>query len=170
MFVLEVVTVLFVMNAVLFIHEIGHAIPVLLRNKKARVEIYLGPRNKEQKLELRLGRLTCYLTIAFSGLCRVANSDELPSATPKQNLLFSACGPIASLIVFILFLYLSSIIPGIPGNIFNSAAFMSLSVFLFTAIPITYPSFFKNLGGHKSDGWYILKNIKEIKNQAKTIA
>lgn len=170
MFLLEVFTVLLVMNAVLFIHEIGHAIPVLLHNKKAKVEIYLGPRTKEQKLELRLGRLTCYLTIAFSGLCRVANSDELPSATRKQNLLFSAGGPIASLLVFITFLYLSFIISGIPGNILNNAAFMSFSVFLFTAIPITYPSFMKNLGGLKSDGWYILKDLKEMKKEAKAVS
>lgn len=170
MFLLEVLIVILIMTTVLFIHEIGHAIPVLLRNKKAKAEIYIGTISKEQKLILRLGRLTCYLTIAFSGRCRVANQEELPPPSNKQRLLFSAGGPIASLIVFITFFYLSTIIPGVPGIILNRVAFVSLFTFLFTAIPLTYPSFMKNLGGLKSDGWYILNDLKEMKKTSKVVS
>ncbi|QHJ72229.1 hypothetical protein [Planococcus halotolerans] len=170
MFLLEVITVLLILNTALFIHELGHAIPLLLRNKKAKAEIYLGAITKENKLKLRLGRLTCYLAIAFSGRCVIGNPDELPPATHKQNLLFSAGGPLASLIAFIALLSCSYFIAGVPGIILNRIAFVSLSVFFFTIIPITYPSFMQNLGGQKSDGIYILNDFKEMKKEAKAVS
>ncbi|MCM3611748.1 hypothetical protein M4S82_10830 [Planococcus sp. MERTA32b] len=166
----EILMVLLILNTALFIHEVGHAIPLLLRNKGTKVEIYLGEISKDKKLKLRLGRLTCYLAIAFSGRCAIANPDEVPPATYKQNLFFSAGGPIASLAAFAALLYLSYFIAGVAGIILNRIAFVSLSVFFFTVIPITYPSFMQNLGGQKSDGLYIINDFKEMKKEAKAVS
>ena len=55
---LEVVTVLLIITVALFIHEMGHAVATILRNKKAKAEIYLGSSSKEKKLKLNLGRIT----------------------------------------------------------------------------------------------------------------
>ena len=166
----ELILTLLIITTALFIHEVGHAIPALLRNKKVNVEIYMGSTSKENKLKLRLGRLTCYLSIAFSGLCRISNSDQLPAPTNKQKLLFGAGGPVISLIGFVSLYFLSHFIDGLPGIFINRIALASLITFFLTAIPFTYPSFMKNLAGYQSDGRYILNVIKEIKNQAKTIA
>ena len=83
----EVVTFLLIITTALFIHEMGHAISTISQNKKAKVDIFLGSSSKEKKLKLNLGRITCYLTIAFSGYCQPTNREELPPTTFKQRLI-----------------------------------------------------------------------------------
>lgn len=166
----ELILTLLIITTALFIHEVGHAIPALLRNKRVKVEIYMGSTSKENKLKLRFGRLTCYLTFAFSGLCRISNSDQLPAPTNKHRLLFGAGGPAISLIGFVTLYFFSYLIAGVPGIIINRLALASLITFFFTAIPFTYPSFMKNLGGYQSDGLYIWNVFKDMKKEAKAVS
>ncbi|WP_186321490.1 site-2 protease family protein [Bacillus sp. FJAT-22090] len=168
--ILEVVVVLLVITLAFFIHEMGHAITVVLRNKKAKAEIYLGSFSKEKKLKLSLGRITCYLTIAFSGICNVSNPEELPPSTNKQNLIFSAGGPIASLLGFVTLYFISYLISGVLGIIINRVAVMSLIVFFTSAIPFIYPSFLRHVGGLQNDGLKILNILKEIRKQQKVVS
>lgn len=163
---LEFLMVLIIIAAATFIHELGHAVAVLTANKKAKAEIYMGTINKEKKLELCFGRLTCYLAIALTGYCRVANSGQIPPLTIKQKLFFSTGGPIASFLGFISFYYLSQQISGVPGVIINRVAVVSLFIFIFTAIPYRYPAFMRNLNGHQTDGLYIWNELKELRRTA----
>ena len=168
--ILEVILILIVFTIALFIHEMGHAMAVLLRNKKAKAEIYLGSLSKEKKLKLSLGRITCYLTIAFSGICRVSNAEDLPPSTNKQSLIFLAGGPIASLLGFVTLYFLSHFISGVFGIIVNRVAFMSLIVFFTSAIPFTYPSFLRHVAGLQTDGLQIINLLKGIRKQQKVVS
>ena len=164
---LEVVAILFVIIMALLIHEMGHAIAVLLRNKKAKADIYIGSLSKEKKLKLSLGRITFYLAVSFSGFCSVSNPEELPPSTNKQRLIFDAGGPIASLFGFVTLYFISHLISGVLGIIINRVAVISLLVFFTSAIPYTYPSFLRNLGGFQSDGLRIFNLLKEIRRHHK---
>lgn len=164
---LEVVAILFVFIMALLIHEMGHAIAVLLRNKKAKVDIYIGSLSKEKKLKLSLGRITFYLTVSFSGFCSVSNPEELPPSTNKQRLIFDAGGPIASLFGFVTLYFISHLFSDVLGIIINRVAVISLLVFFTSAIPFTYPSFLRNLGGFQSDGLRIFNLLKEIRRHHK---
>lgn len=168
--ILEVVIVLIIITMAYFIHEMGHAITVVLRNKKAKAEVYLGSFSKEKKLKLSLGRITCYLTIAFSGFCCVSNPEELPPPTNKQRLIFFAGGPIASLLGFVTLYFISDLISGVLGIIINRVALVSIIVFFLSAIPFTYPSFLRRVDGLQNDGLNILNILKEIKKQQKVVS
>ena len=164
---LEVVTILLIITMALLIHEMGHAIAVILRNKKAKAEIYLGSSSKEKKLKLRIGRITCYLTIALSGYCQPLSSEELPPPTHKQRLIFLVGGPIASLLGFAALYVASHFFSGVAGNIIINLAGASFFLFITPLIPFIYPSF---LGGGPSDGLQILNEIKENGKQRKTVS
>ncbi|EIM06802.1 hypothetical protein A1A1_09611 [Planococcus antarcticus DSM 14505] len=163
----EVVIILIIINMALFIHEMGHAIAAILRNKKAKAEVYMGSSSKEKKLELNLGRITCYLTIALSGFCRLANPEKLPSTTYKQRLIFLVGGPIASSLGFITLYFTSHFFSGTIGNIIINTAGANLFLFVTSLIPFNYPSF---LGGLPSDGLQILNLIKENGKQRKEVS
>lgn len=165
--ILEILIILLCATTALLLHEMGHAIAVLMRNKKARAEIYMGSLSKEKKLELRFGRITVYLTIAFTGLCRISNPEELPPPTNKQILMVAAGGPVASLLGFGTFYFLAHLIPGVPGMFMNSVAIISLFTFLFTAIPFTYPSFLGLIGGMQNDGLKMVNLLKEMRKHPK---
>lgn len=163
----EVVMMLFIISMALFIHEMGHAVAVIAQNKGAKAEIYMGSSSKEKKLKMRLGRITCYLTFAFSGFCRPANPEELPPTTHKQRLIFLIGGPIASLIGFAVLFLVSYLISGVIGTILNRVAVISLVIFVTALIPFTYPSF---LGGLPSDGLQLANQIKRNRKQDKVIS
>lgn len=163
----EAVMVLLIISMALFIHELGHAVAVIVQNKGAKAEIFMGSSSKEKKLKLRIGRITCYLTVALSGFCQRSNTEELPPTTYKQRLFFLIGGPIGSLIGFAVLFLASSFIPGVLGIIFNRVAIISLVIFITASIPFTYPAF---LGGLPSDGLQLLNQIKDHQKQQKAMS
>jgi len=168
--IFEVVVILIIITMAILIHEMGHAVAVLLRNKKAKADIYIGSLSKEKKLKISLGRITFYLTIAFSGFCCVSNPEELQPSTNKQRLIFDAGGPIASLLGFVTLYFISHLTSGVLGIIFNRVAVISLILFFTSTIPYTYPSFLRHLGGFHSDGLRILNLLKEIRKDHKVVS
>lgn len=156
----EVITALLIITTALFIHEMGHAIATILQNKKAKAEVFLGSSSKEKKLKLTLGRITCYLTIAFFGFCQPSNREELPPTTFRQRLFFLIGGPVASLLGFAALYVASHYFTGVAGNILISLATTNFLIFATSLIPFTYPSF---LGGGPSDGLQILNQLKQNK-------
>ena len=152
----EVGMVLLIISTALLIHELGHAVGLVV--------------SKEKKLKLSLGRITCYITIALSGICRISNESEISPLTNKQRIIFAAGGPIASLVGFGI-LYLSShFVPGVMGIVINRVAFVSLITFFLTVIPYNYPAFFQHVSGFQSDGLYILNIIRDMKNHSKAVS
>ncbi|MGI2328469.1 site-2 protease family protein [Planococcus sp. YIM B11945] len=163
----EVILVLLIITTALFIHEMGHGVATISSNKKAKAEIYFGSSSRGKKLKLRLGRITCYLTIALSAFCRPSNPEKLPPPTYKQRLIFLIGGPIASLLGFVALYFISYLIPGVVGIIINRVAVISLLIFATSLIPFTYPSF---LGGGPTDGLQMLNLIKENRKPGKAVS
>lgn len=81
-----------------------------------------------------------------------------------------AGGPIASLLGFVTLYFISYLISGVLGIIINRVAVISLITFLISAIPCTYPSFLRNIGGLQSDGLQILNLLKEIRKHHKLVS
>ena len=167
MMLFEVVTVLLIITAALFIHEMGHAVAVILQNKKAKAEIFFGSSGKEKKLKLTFGRITCYLTVTLSGFCQTSNPEELPPTSSKQKVVFFAAGPIASFLGFAALFIALRFYSGVAANIIDTLAFANFLIFVTSLIPMHYPSF---LGGLPTDGLQILTQIKENKTQRKSVS
>lgn len=163
----EVILILFIISLALFIHELGHALTIILQNEKAKVEVYLGSSNKEKKLKLSLGRITCYLTITLYAFTRTLNWKELPPTTFKQRVSVLLGGPVASLFGFAALYFISHFFSGVAENILISLASASFFLFATPLIPFNYPLF---LGGGQSDGLQILNLIKENRKQAKAVS
>lgn len=164
---LEIILVLLIFSTAIFMHEMGHAIATILLNKKAKAEIFMGSSSKEKKLKLKLGRITCYLTVALNGFCRQSNWQELPLASFKQRSFFLLGGPVASLIGFVLLYMASAYFPGVAGNILINLAGASFFLFATPLIPFNYPRF---LGGGPSDGLQLMNLIKENRKQRNPVS
>src|SRR5690606_16878244 len=115
----EVITILFIISAALLIHELGHAIGIIVQNKKVKAEVYMGSFSKENKLKLNLERVTCYITIALSRICHISNESVFPPLTNNQRIIFVADGPFASLFCFGILYLVSYFVPGVMGTVFN---------------------------------------------------
>lgn len=164
---LEVVTVLLIITVAIFIHEMGHAVATILRNKDAKAEIFLGSSSKEKKLKLSFGRITCYLTIALWGYCQPLSSKDSPPITHKQRIIFLVGGPIASLLGSAALFFSSQFFSGVTSNILINSAIVNFFLFASSLIPFTYPPF---LGGGPSDGLQILKQIRGEREHRKTVS
>lgn len=167
MIIFEVITVLLMITASLFIHEMGHAVAVLLQHKKAEAEIFFGSSSKEKKLKLTFGRITCYLTVALSAFCRTSNRESLPPATVKQRVVFLAAGPLASFLGFAIFFNTLWFYSGVAANVIERLAFVNFLLFITSLIPMHYPSF---LGGLPTDGLQILNQLKEHKKVRRSVS
>lgn len=157
MWLLEIITVLLIISCSLFIHEMGHAVAAVTASKNSKVEVFLGTSSKTNKLRLRIGRITCYLTIALSGFCNYRIANEFPSFTYKQKIFFFMGGPIASLLISTVLFIVSFSVSGVAGNILINSAAANFFLFITSMIPWTYPAF---LGGLPSDGLQVLNLMK----------
>lgn len=164
---IEIILVLLIISTALFIHEMGHAIVTILLNKEAKAEIFMGSSSKEKKLKLKLGRITCYLTLALSGFCRQSNWQELALTSFKQRTFFLLGGPGASLVGFAALYFASGYFSGVTGSILINLAGANFFLFATPLIPFNYPRF---LGGGPSDGLQLMNLIKENRNQRNPVS
>lgn len=86
----------FFLNVLL--HELGHAIPILLWSEK-KTSIYIGSFGDPQKsLRLPFGRLILYLTynpfLWFRGMCQPGERLSVP-----KTIIYTAMGPLVSLLI-----------------------------------------------------------------------
>ncbi len=144
----------FVMPGLTLIHELGHAVPQLLQNK--RVVIRLGTHNKAWRLQL--GRL--YLRIApfslWHGLCSI--HPRLPKGSLVSALL---AGPLTSLgVALTLYTFTRSDLGPWFNFLLQFSAGYTLFQGLVTLIPFTYPACFRGYAGLPSDGLQVLKALR----------
>lgn len=140
------------------VHEVGHALGIILFTKK-EAHVYLGPANDKNNENFRIGRIHFHIIWAHSGFCFVKNESDL---SRFSNIMFSAGGPIASLLLVIIsYLITTDITHYGTKNFFIGILYANLSLFIFTSIPITYPNWLKPYVGRYSDGYHILKSIRK---------
>lgn len=149
---------LVIIPIITFIHELGHAIPALLFTKE-KVLIRLGKRkNTKASKNLKISRLTIEFS-SFSPITGFTFWDD-SKMNINQLLITYLGGPLISLLLALLFYFLSN------NATFFSQSFMAfvgnwfLFQFAITAIPMYYPSFMGDYKGVESDGMRILHLFK----------
>lgn len=81
-----------------FLHEFGHALPILFYDRKAQVEIFVGSYGDEDNsFSFQVGRLKvwiCWRLFSHRGLCR-----SYAQLTINQRIIHIVCGPFASFVI-----------------------------------------------------------------------
>ena len=144
----------------ILIHEVGHAIGLLLTTKGSVARIYLGQRELSDKVTLRIGRIHFYIIKwGYFGFCSFHTEKRM---SKFQFVFFMLCGPFTSFIVsigLVLLLVYNHSNP-IVSNIITALIIGNLFQFMVTIIPLKYPSWMKPYNGYQSDGYHILRTLK----------
>jgi hypothetical protein len=144
-----------------FIHELGHAFAVLL-STNANARVYLGPFNEANKENFKIGRIHFHIKWATYGSISLSNLKG--EVSKKQNIIIAAGGPLVSLIVAVLVTICSFyVINNRIESFLQAIAIYNYLSFLWTIIPMTYPSWMKAYRGMPSDGLRIVKALKNEK-------
>ncbi|WP_211653372.1 hypothetical protein [Planococcus alpniumensis] len=158
--ILDLLTIFFILLPIsILIHELGHALPIVLSTKSGEANIFLGTPHKENKLAFSIHKFHFYLGLGLSGFCLISNYKDIPPLSNAQRLLVDACGPLFSLIAGTLAYGLSISASGSFQYAYPFAA-VNFCLFLTSVIPVTYPGFFGALSGYPSDGLRIYQNIR----------
>lgn len=142
-----------------FLHELAHAIPVLIAGHKTN--IILGKRGKS--FSFTIGSL---LTITVAPASAINGYYQFYGQTLDRTRLISyTAGPLSNFLFLIIFIYFSLNVATstFAINIYF-AAFWNLLQFLLTAIPIQYPDSYKPYAGMQSDGLRILNLLRKIRS------
>lgn len=156
------VTIIFPM--VILIHELGHAFAALLLTKENVIVIIGDSKVKDNppkfSISWRWGRLRyVILPFRYYGFCNVKFMME-PRYIP---ILISAAGPIASLLLSLLMWLIAVKFPSQNETVnllLKGVALYSLWLFIVSAIPIRYPSWWGAMRGRFSDGGRIVYILK----------
>lgn len=140
------------------LHEIGHAIGIVLFSKE-KARVYLGPFNASNKENFRIGRIHFHIRWAYFGFCKcdARNAD----ISNFQKIMFLAGGPVVSLLLAgAAFLISVDLTQFGPKNFLNGIMYCNLAMFIITSIPIVYPKWLGPFAGRPSDGFQILAVFK----------
>lgn len=136
------------------IHEMGHMLGYIICAGKKAVAWHITVGIGTQLLKTK--RLTICIVPFFNGYFQLADTASL---TKKEALVMLSGGPIASLLMTIVLLVSCNSIFTDQAIIF--AMYCNFSQFLFTIIPVRYPSWIWS--GAKSDGLQMLQLMKKSK-------
>lgn len=163
---MEIINIL--LNIILFIvigqlstisHEFGHAIPALIFTRD-NVKIVLG-RDKVKTKIISIKRLNIELR-GFSPPTGFAywNSNKVKKS---QEMIVYLGGPMVSLIIGIILILLSRITKYyLVNQIIKFSASYHFIQFIITFVPMVYPKWWGDYGGHTSDGQRIVNLFKNI--------
>lgn len=158
--ILDLLTIFFILLPIsILIHELGHALPIVLSTKSGEANIFLGTPHKENKLAFSIRKIHFYLGWGFSGFCLVSNYKDIPPLSHTQRLFIDVGGPMFSLVAGIIAYGVSISSAGSFQYAYPFAA-VNFCLFLTSVIPVTYPGFFGALAGYPSDGLRIYQNIR----------
>ncbi|MDE4086826.1 hypothetical protein PO902_17400 [Planococcus maritimus] len=153
----------------IIIHELGHALPIILSTDSGEANIFLGTPRKEKKLVFSIGKIHFYLGYGFVGFCFIANFEEIPPLSDQQRLLIDAGGPFFSLLSGLVTYGLSiSVLENL--QYIYLFAMVNLFLFLTSAVPLTYPKFEGHLAGYQSDGLRIVQNLRRQFKKANKVS
>ncbi|MCW3104311.1 MAG: hypothetical protein JWO09_2751 [Bacteroidetes bacterium] len=112
----------------ILLHELGHAIPAMLLTG-GKVTIYVGSYgNRENSQRISLGKLEIWFRYNFvewkQGLC----SPHAKDISINRQIIYTLCGPLASLLVAIAMLYFAFVFN------FNELPVFALIIFLASAV------------------------------------
>jgi hypothetical protein len=145
-----------------FLHELGHAI-FALTFTNGQVEIRIGS-FENKHISFKIGRLEVYLN-KFSPFVGFVHWSGIPQEKYKRILIHLG-GPIASVLVVLLFTILASKSENTYLKIFLlSFIYGSFSQLLGTIIPMTYKH--GAYKGETSDGYKVIRVLKEKRIQEK---
>lgn len=146
---LLIVAMIAVLNIIFTIlHEIGHAIPILLSGNKAH--IFIG---SATGVQVQLGRLK--MTFGWDGITSIASGYCAWETSREDLVVFFAYigGPIMSLAICV---GMSFIVDFNSQTAFGKSIlyvwFGQIFILVITAIPIQYPDWWPSIVGDESDG------------------
>jgi hypothetical protein len=139
-------------------HEFGHAISALLLTKD-KVKITFGNINIKVK-KINFNRLYIEIGTFQPFLGKIEwNGDSL---SKLQNIVCAAGGPAISVLIGIILICISREIDNsMLRKIISYSAYYHIWQFICTAIPIIYPRWWAGYEGYPSDGYNIVRAIKE---------
>lgn len=161
-FILIIASTILIIQAASIMHELGHAIPVLLFSRN-NVSIVVGKSN-ERIMKIKLKRLT----FIFRGFNFIFSATDYSTIfmKPKQQIAAFAGGPVVSFIFGESLSLISRIFSGsIIENILLISGYYFIAQFIVSIIPIIYPEWFGDYAGYPSDGYKIMTVIKNNKRE-----
>ncbi|MDW1578222.1 hypothetical protein R7M92_20870 [Vibrio sp. Vb2880] len=148
-----------VMPLVVLLHELGHAAPQLMTGHSVEIRLGSGSNAKE----FRVGKLKLLITPLSMNVGFASIKRDVSKNLQAVSLLM---GPVVSLILCIgLYLLSRYELPHLAQYLVNFGLYFSLFQFLFTSIPIYYPSYFGAYEGMPSDGRQVLELLGLLKGQ-----
>ena len=155
-FLVSVVLWMIVIQISVFLHELGHCLPVLAFTKQ-NVSIVLG--HGKMNATFRIRRLHVHFK-GFAPWIGLMNVEKGVTLTKTLSLLLSLGGPLVSLITGTsAFIFRSYMDIGLLYSVLSIATLYNWYMFLATAVPIVYPKWWIGYGGMPSDGYRILRLI-----------
>ncbi|OZM56847.1 hypothetical protein CIB95_08730 [Lottiidibacillus patelloidae] len=141
------------------IHEIGHALGILLTTKE-RAVIYLGPSDAKNTENFHLGRMHFHIKWSIFGSCKYKEITK--KLTAFQQIVVAIGGPFMSLCLVLLFTSLAKVPTNeVIAQYLQAIAFANLFIFISTAIPIKYPKWMSHYGGMPSDGYRVVLALRK---------
>jgi Zn-dependent protease len=163
MLILVIITYVFIVPLAVFIHEMGHALAIILFTNKSYANLFIGRPTAKNSYLISLGRIHYHLRWASFGFCYPSNEKRGKSLEPfsiPQRVAIDAGGPVLSLTFGMVGIVTSSLLTGNWQLLMRAFAFLNLVFFLSTALPYIYPSWSK-LAGIPTDGYRVKELMKQ---------
>lgn len=138
------------------LHEVGHGVGIIAVSKY-HARIYLGKWDIQNKENFSIGRLHFCIRWSYVGCCAWRGC-----LGRRQNIIVSAGGPIASLLLALLCGGLIMLVQqGEWRSFLLGVAIFNFIQFFVTVIPVTYPHWMGPYGGIPSDGLQIVRLLRQ---------
>ncbi|WP_421383434.1 site-2 protease family protein [Bacillus salacetis] len=172
MFLLNVLIVyILLVPLAVFIHEMGHALGIILFTKHTHANLFLGPPNNEKCKRFAMGRINFHFRWATFGFCFSADKEgkrTTEKLSEAQGAIIAAGGPFLSLVFALIAFSTSPLFTGELYALMRAFTILNLATFLSTALPYKYPSWkAKPLAGMPTDGYRVRALVRKIKQKRK---
>lgn len=141
----------------ILLHEVGHGMGTVL-SSKSDVHIYLGRKSEDNKENFKIGKLHFHIIWSYIG--SAYSKTEL---TRQQRAITLASGPLTSLILALLFGWLTIVTSQSQiSQLFWWSTLFNIVQFIITIVPVKYPKWMGGYSGYPSDGFQLLQIWKRV--------